>query len=449
MVVGIIIGVGIYETPAKIFSNTPGPWQALALWVLGGVLSFVGALCFAELASTYPRSGGEYVYLSRAYGPWAGFLFGWAQLAVIRTGGSVAAVAYLLADYADRLFPLPPGGKVLYAGVPIIVLTLINVAGVSLGKRTQNLLTLLKVLGIVGILVAGLMWAGTAAPQTAAPPSAGLGGLALAMMYVLWSYSGWHEAAYVAAEVRDRRRNLPLALLLGTAIVTALYLLINLAYLAGLGFAGAAGSGAVAADVLERALGPDGGRVMSLLVVISALGCLNGMIFTSSRIFAEMGADHALFASLAQWDRRWGTPARSLLVQGALSAGMVLVVGLWGGGQSGFDTLLSCTAAVFWLFFLLTGVALFVLRARDRHVQRPFAAPGYPLTPLIFCVCCAAMLGGTALAVPLQTLVGTAVLAAGLPLYLVSRRLGGGPRPGTAPAATGPTKAVAQVGEHV
>jgi amino acid transporter len=442
MIVGIIIGVGIYNS-GKVFGNTSGPWEALALWVLGGVVSFLGALCFAELASTYPRSGGEYVYLTRAFGPWAGFLFGWAQMAVIRPAGSIGVLAFLVADYADRLFPLGLGAKICYAFVPIVVLTLINVAGVPFGKRTQNLLTALKVLGIGGILLAGFLR--PAAPAAEPPHEAPLSGLAFAMVLVLWTYAGWHEGAYVAAEVRDRRRNLPLALLLGTAIVTTLYLLINLAYLAGLGFAEAGRSDAVAADLLQRTLGEEAGWVMGLLVVISALGGLNGQIFTSSRIFAELGVDHALFAPLAKWDRRLGTPVRALLLGGALSAGMVLMVALLGSGRSGFDTLLECTAAVFWLFFLLTGVAVFVLRSRDRQLVRPFTVPGYPWTVVLFCVCCAGMLVGSLLSYPLQTLVGTAFLSAGLPLYLISRHLGGGRRPDRPQEAV----AVLGVGEQV
>jgi amino acid transporter len=427
VIVGIIIGVGIYKIPAEVFNNAPGPWQALSLWVLGGLLCLIGAFCFAELASTYPRSGGEYVYLTRAYGPGMGFLFAWAQLAVIRTGGSIAVVAYIFADYAVRLLRLDGGATVLCAVVPLAVLTLINMVGVYFGKRTQNFLTILKVLGIGFILVAGFLWAPDPVPIPVPAAPAGDGGLALAMMLILWTYSGWHEGAYVAAEVRDRRRNLPLALLLGTGAVMVLYVLINLAYLAGLGYEVARQSQAVAADLLERALGQEGAVAMSLLVIISALGGLNGMIFTSSRIFAELGTDHALFAPLGRWNRHWGTPVRSLLVQGALSVGMVMVVGVWWSGQSGFDALFKCTAAVFWLFFLLTGVAVLVLRHKDPSLERAFRVPLYPFTPLLFCACCAAMVCGSMISFPWETLVGVAVLVVGAPLYLLSRRMGSKP----------------------
>jgi amino acid transporter len=428
IIVGIIVGVGIYVTPSRIFAYASGPWQALGLWVLGGLLSLVGAFCYAELAAAYPRSGGEYVYLTKAYGRWMGFVFGWAQLVVIRPAGSIAVVAFGFAEYGARLGGLDfrvPAVAVSLAAAPLVVLTFVNLLGVYFGKRTQNALTALKVLGIVGILAAGFCWARAPVAEPAAARPATAAGLALGMMYVLWSYAGWQEAAYVAAEVRDRRRNLPLALILGTAAVTVLYLLVNLAYLAGLGFEGVVNSSAVAADVLGLALGEWGAAAMSLLVVISTLGALNGMLFTSSRIFAEMGADHPLLAPLGQWNRHWGVPACSLLVQGALSVGMVLLAGLGPSGKSGFDALVQGTAAMFWLFFLLTGVAVLVLRYRDPSAQRPFRVPLYPWTPLAFCAGCAAMLYGSVLAAPAESLVGAGILAVGLPLYLLSQRLRG------------------------
>jgi APA family basic amino acid/polyamine antiporter len=454
IIIGIIVGVGIYVTPARIFSNTAGPWQALGLWLVGGLLSLIGAFCFAELASTYPRSGGEYVYLSRAYGRGMGFLFGWAQLAVIRPAGSIAVVAFGFAEYWVKLFGTAGDNQALaaWALVPIVVFTGINLLGVYFGKRAQNGLTVLKVLGITGILVAGLLFARRGPAGEPAPATAPAGGLALALVYILWTYAGWQEAAYVAAEVRDRRRNLPLALILGTGAVTVLYLLVNLAYVVGLGFEKAAHSPQVAADVLGLALGEWGAWTMSLLVVISTLGALNGMIFTSSRIFAEMGADHSLFRPLALWNKVRGTPVVSLLVQGALCFIIILVAGLVPAGKKGFDTLVQSTAGVFWLFFLLTGVGLVVLRYREPHVPRPFSVPFYPVTPVLFCLGCAGMLVGSILAAPVESLIGAGVLSVGLPLYLLSKWLGG-PRSneasrGDARSEEGLMDSAKQVTEH-
>jgi amino acid transporter len=504
IIVGIIIGVGIFKAPVDVLRNVAGPWEAMGVWVLGGLLAFGGALCFAELASTYPRSGGEYVYLSRAYGPAVGFLFGWAQMTVIRTGGSIAVIAYVFADYAGRLLDLDPHApEARYVGaclavLPIVLLTVVNVLGVTFGKHTQNALTVAKILGLGAVVVVGLAWPHAeheadalrvvegrvqgvedgrlllgengASPQAfglvsgatitidgnerspdgkpvalaslkpgwpvkvvtradepgvalrvKARESSRLAGFAVAMIFVLFTYAGWHEGAYVATEVRNPRRNLPLALMLGTGGIMILYLLVNLAYLVGLGAEGVEDSQAVAADVFALALGRQGERAMSLLVVVSALGSINGVIITSSRIYSEVAADHRVFAPLARWSPRWGTPARSLIVQGLLSVAMIGVVGAAWQGQDGFDTLVMITAPVEYLFFLLTALAMVVLRIKDRALPRPFVAPAYPLMPLFFCAWCAFMLYGTLAYAGPQALFGLALLASGVPVYVVSR----------------------------
>jgi APA family basic amino acid/polyamine antiporter len=426
IVVGIVVGVGIFKVPAAVFAQASGPGTALAAWVLGGLLSLAGALCFAELASTFPRSGGEYVYLTHAFGRGVGFLCAWAQLAVIRTGGAIGGVAYVFAEYAAPALGLEPKAIVPLAALVIVVLTAINVLGVHPGRHTQNLLTLLKVLAVAGVILAGFFGPSPAPAETS---SAATGSFALAMISVLYAYSGWHEAAYVTAEVRDRRRNVPLALIAGAAIVTALYVLINAACLAGLGFEGARHK-ETAANLLAGALGPAAGRVLGVLVMLSALGSLNGTIFTGARIYQEMGADHPLFAPLAVRNSRLGTPVRSLILQAAASVALVLFAGwllpAWIPPEKPddpFEVLLLCTAPVFWLSFLLTGLSLFLFRARSRGARPPFAVPLYPYIPLLFCACCAYLLVGSILGAWQKALVGLAVLAAGLPLWLISRRL--------------------------
>jgi len=452
IIVGIIIGVGIFITPEDIFNMAPGPWEGLAVWALAGLFTLTGALCFAELAGAYPRSGGEYVYLTRAFGPASGFLFAWAQLTVIRTG-SITAFAYVFAKYAGSLWQLSQLETTLVATAPIVVLSVVNILGVTFGTRTQNVLTVAKVAGLLGIVAAGLFWgheeigpggqssaakvlpvlgtstvglvgsplgqgpllaASAAIPvRTAAP-----GWFALAMIFVLWTYSGWHEAAYIVMEVRNRRRNVPLALCLGTAVVMLIYVLVNFAILRGLGFHKAGFSHAVAADVLALGPGNLGARAISVLVMVSALGAINGMIFTSARIYAEMGADHRLFAFLGHWNVRLGTPVRSLVLQGVLSSVLALAVGF--GFRDGFTAMVEGTAAVFWLFFLLTGAALIVLRFRDPDLERPFRVPGYPFMPLVFAAGCAYMLYGSVTYAPFLSLIGLAVIAVGVPVYLLS-----------------------------
>jgi amino acid transporter len=416
IIVGIIIGVGIFQTPEKIFQLAPGPWEALAVWVLAGVFVLMGALCFAELASAYPRSGGEYVYLTRAYGPTTGFLFAWAQLSVIRTG-SITTFAYVFADYATKIWHLASLEAALLATGAIALLTVINILGVTFGTRTQNVLTTAKVAGLLAIVAAGLIWG---EGELAGTPSAlaSLGWLPLAMIFVLWTYSGWHEAAYIVMEIRERRRNVPLALCLGTVGVMLIYLLVNVAVLLGLGFDRARTSPAPVTAVVALATGDVGARVVGILVMISALGAINGMIFTSARIYAEMGADHRLFAFLGYWNRRWGTPVRSLVLQGVISVIMALAAGLiW---REGFEAMVEGTSAVFWLFFLLTALALIVLRFKDRTLERPFRVPGFPVVPLIFAAGCGYMFYGSVTYAPLLSLIGLGILAVGIPVYLWS-----------------------------
>src|SRR6476646_1078239 len=279
IIVGIVVGTSIFRSTGIIFDKAGDPWTAMGLWVLGGVLAWCGAVCYAELATTYPRDGGDYEYLNRAFGSWCGFLFSWAQLATV-ISGNIAIMAYAFADYAARLWPALNTASVALAIGAVIALSALNALGIVAGKVTQNILTALKVMGLSGIVIAGL-WAGISQPQAAL-----VGGrapdvyISLALVFVLFTYGGWTHAAYVAAEVRDQRRNLPRALILGIVGITLIYLAINGTYLAVLGFDTARHTSMPAADVMEHACGPWGSRVISMLVMLSALGAINGMILT-------------------------------------------------------------------------------------------------------------------------------------------------------------------------
>jgi APA family basic amino acid/polyamine antiporter len=445
IIVGIVVGSGIFETPPLILRQVSGPWLALGLWAAGGLLSLLGALCYAELASTYPRCGGDYVYLSRAYAPWVGFLFGWAQMAVILPA-SIGMMAYVFADYAVRLFGWAPSAGVLCAAGAVAGLTLLNLLGVPFGKGTQNLLSAVKVLGLGGVLATGFFWArhtdwllhpGFATGATGSPQLH----VAFALVLVFLTYGGYNDAAYVAAEVRDGRRNIPRALVLGVLAITALYLLVNAAYLTALGFEGARESHAVAADVLAGPLGAGGRTATCLLVMVSALGAVNGLLFAGARVYTSVGADYSVFAWLWAGHRGCGVPPWALLSPALVSLGLIALVGTdpgrralaaqatWLGlgsltwdGTGGFETLLRCTAPVFWLFFLLSALSLFLLRWRDQHRPRVFAVPFYPVVPLLFCATCGYMLYSSINYAAQLGLVGAVLLAAGLPLYAVSGR---------------------------
>jgi amino acid transporter len=276
LIVGIIVGAGIYQTAPDVARGAGSAWGVLAIWLCGGVLSLCGALGYAELATAYPREGGDYVYLGRAYGRWAGFLFGWAQLAVVRPG-DIAVMAFVFGTYARSLLG---GNELLYAAGAVAALTVINVLGVREGKWTQNLLTVVKLLGLLAIVVGAFIGTPAPAAREPAPPLPA----SLALILVLFTFGGWNEMAYVAAEVKDPRRNIVRALVIGTAAVTVLYLLVNAAFLHHLGYAGLTQSRAVA--------GVFGGRLISALICVSALGALNGLIFAGARISYAMGAEH-------------------------------------------------------------------------------------------------------------------------------------------------------------
>ncbi len=447
IIIGIVVGAGVYETAPFILQNVPSAAAGIGVWVLGGVLSLIGALCYAELASTYPRSGGDYVYLTRAFAPWVGFLFGWAQLAVILTG-SIGMMAYVFADYAVVLFGLGPGVTWIYACGAVLVLTAANIIGAVMGKHTQNALTGLKVIGLVAIVIAGLFF-GSGDTRAAVAPAGASGSLGLAMILVLYTYGGWNDAAFVAAEMRDPKRNIPRALLFGIAAITVIYVTINLAYIVGLGFEGARNSRAIAADVFGLSFGDAGKKAMSIVVMISALGAVNGLIYTGSRIYSSMGADHSVFERLGRWHPKLGTPAWSLGAQGVIALLLILVVGTAAGqggidrllttfglapakwqGHGGFDTLLKCTAPVFWTFFLLTGLSLFVLRYKDKDLPRAFRVPLYPVVPILFCMTSLYMLYSAATYAGALTLVGLVPLLLGAPLYFASSRRSPAPEPG-------------------
>lgn len=441
IIIGIVIGAGIYETAPFVFSCVTSPGEAMAVWALGGALSVIGALCYAELATTYPRLGGDYYFLRRAFGPWAGFLFGWSQLTVIMSG-SIGLMAFVFADYAVRLFGADPRTAPLLAAGAVVAFSVANVVGLQAGRRTQNVLTVLKAVGLTAIVVAGFGWSQRGeAPIADVADATGGAGFSLALILVLYTYGGWNDAAFIVAEMKDKRRNIPRALLLGTAGVALIYLLVNAAYLNALGFAGARGSKAIAADVLHGALGQTGAQAMALLVMISALGALNGLILTGARISAAAGADFPAFASLSRWHARWGTPVPAVVAQMVITLALVLLVGHDVGrtlinaalgaaglaavsweGHGGFDTLLKCTAPVFWGFFLLTGLSLFVLRVKDRGVPRPFSVPFFPVLPVIFCATCGGMLYSAINYAGKLAWIGFAPPVAGIVLYLLFGR---------------------------
>ena len=415
IIVGIIIGAGIYETAPTVAACMGGWAGTLGIWLVGGILALTGALCYAELATAYPREGGDYVYQSRAYGSWAGYLFGWSQLVIVRPG-DIALMAFVFARYAQTLYAPFDGVRLTYAVAAVVALTAINVLGVREGKWTQNVLTVIKALGLLAIFAAGLLAPGQP-PTPVESGSVTMGGFQLALILVLFTYGGWNEMAYVAAEVKRPERNIVRGLVIGTAAVAALYMLVNSSFLHALGHPKMSASQAVAVETLTTVVPDMASRAISVLICISALGAVNGLIFTGARISYALGADHVSFRRLGRWDGRRGTPVWALVVQGCLSLAIVLVAG------SFIDTILY-TAPVVWVFFLATGLSVFVLRHKEPQTLRPYKVSGYPLTAMIFCACCVFMFYSSvsyALAhKPTGLLVLSCVLLAGLLVYWVT-----------------------------
>ncbi len=427
--VGIVVGAGIFRTPSLVAANAAGEGAALLIWLAGGAVTLVGALCYAELATAYPHAGGDYHYLTRAYGKPLAFLYAWSRVAVVQTG-SVALLSFAVGDYASQLLSLGAYSSSVYAALVVVALTALNVAGVRQGSGAQNWLTAVEVLSLILVIVAGLAVAAPDVPAAAAaPPGAREGAgasLGLALVFVLLTYGGWNDAVYVSAEVDDPRRNFARALLLSIGVITGLYMLVNWAYLRGLGLEGLAASDAAAADLMRRAAGEGGARLVSLLVAVSALTSANATVITGARTNYALGRDFRLFDFLGRWHERAHTPTNALLAQGAVALVLVFAGSL---AREGFASMVEYTAPVFWLFFFLAGLSLIVLRVGEPGAERPFRVPLYPLTPLLFCAACLYMLQASLAYTGAGALAGVLVLLAGVPVLLLAR-LRQRPRPG-------------------
>lgn len=419
VIVGIVIGGGIFALPSLVAGMTGTLSWFLAAWIAGGLISVIGALCYAELACTYPDAGGDYHFLTRAFGQDAAFLFAWARLLVIQTG-SIAVQAFIIGDYASEVVSLGAYSSAIYAAAVVILLTGLNMAGISFGKYTQNILSAAVVVGLLMVALAGIVYL-VRGGELRLTQSAGPGGamIGLAMVFVLFTFGGWNEGAYLSAEMRGDRRSILRALLLGLGIVTAIYLLANLAFVATLGLDGMASSRAVAADTLRAAFGDWGARALSLVVIVAVLSTINATVFTGGRSGYALGRDFPLLGFLGQWRREGSTPANALLVQGIIA---LVLVGAGAAMRKGVSSMVEYTAPVFWTFFLLAGISLIVMRFRDPRADRPFRVPLYPVTPLLFCAACGYMLWSSLTYHGVWALVGVGVVALGVPVLLAARR---------------------------
>lgn len=417
--IGMVIGVGIFKAPQLVAMFAGSTWAFIAVWIVGGIVTLVGALCYAELGSAYPNAGGEYHFLSRAYGRAVSVLFAWARGTVIQTG-AIAAVAFVYGEYASTLVPLGANGVAIHAAIAVVLFTLINLIGTLQGKVAQHIFTVLDVAAIVLLIVAGLIVGGLSG-ITAPPPAGGSsaiswGGIGLAMVFVLLTYGGWNEAAYLSGEMRDVQRNLARTLIFSIGFVVIVYTVVNLAYLSALGLDGLAKSDVPAAAVMRRAFGDTGALVLTVFICGAALSTLNATIFTGARVYFALGRDLSGLGGLGVWSARGENPANAFLLQGVIALALVL---LGSFNRNGFKTMVDYTAPVFWFFMLLVALALFVLRWREPERPRPYRVPLYPLTPILFVLTCAYMLHSSIAYTGYGAFFGVGVLVVGLPLLLL------------------------------
>jgi APA family basic amino acid/polyamine antiporter len=420
IIVGIIIGGGIFTFPPLVAGMTGSVEWMFGAWLFGALLALIGALCYAELATAFPNAGGDYHFLTRAYGKDVSFFFAWARVLVITTG-SIALLAFVFGDYMTRVFSLGAQSSAIWAVLVVIVLTAVNVAGLKESSRTQNLLSVLLVLGMLLVVVAGFSApATTAAAPAPAATSAVPALFGTALLFVLFTFGGWNEAAYISAEVKGGARSIVKVLVIALLVVTVIYVLFVAALLAGLGFDGLKASKAVAADVARNAFGTVGEKAIGAIVALAALTSINATMIVAARTNYSLGNDWPIFGFMSRWNSQRDAPVAAYIVTGLISLALVLLAAV---NKSGVKFMVDFTAPVFWFFFLLTGVALFVLRQRFPHVNRPFKVPMFPVLPMIFVGTCAFLLYRSLLFTFQNQAVQAAlyVMAAGVVVWIIAR----------------------------
>jgi APA family basic amino acid/polyamine antiporter len=418
IVIGTVIGSGIFIVPATVLRQSDGALGvAFLVWLVAGVLSLLGALTYGELGAANPDAGGLYVYIRDSFGPLPAFLYGWTTFFVISTG-SIATLAVAFTGYLGQFMTVTPTMAKAIAVLLIVVIGAVNVRGTRQGSSVQNWSTGVKALAIVGMTVALLIrghgLSGDVHVLPAAMTPGLLSGIGLAMIGVLWAYEGWQYVTFSAGEARDPQRTFPRAIVFGTAVLIAIYLAANVAYVAALGPAAVAASPRVAADSVTALFGPAAGKLIAAVILVSMFSAANGIMLTAPRLFYAMARDGVFFRKLAEVHPRYRTPAFAIV------AGTVWSALLAASGT--FEQLLTYVVFSGWIFYGLGAMSIFVYRRRAPDMPRPFRVPGYPLTPALFVAASAAIVLNTIFTQPGRALVGLAVVLAGAPAYVVWRR---------------------------
>jgi APA family basic amino acid/polyamine antiporter len=415
LVVGTVIGSGVFLVPADIARAVHEPGAMLAVWIVGGLFTLLGAMSLAELGAAMPHAGGLYTYIARAFGRLPGFLCGW-MLFTVGTSGSIATLAAALPIYVGGFLPLTPAAGKAIGIAAIAFFTAVNLFGVRHGARAQNILTALKVGGLLAMVAAVFLLPSSPKPAGGVLPGhVGLAAFGTALVAVLWAYEGWHDVSFAAGEMREPQSNFPRGLIGGTAVIVVLYLAANLAYLHVLSPQEIASSERVALTAIRRVAGETGARLLTAAILCSILGAMNALVLAGPRAYYQMARDGLLFERFGRVHPSWRTPAEAILLQGIWSSLLVVFIG-------GFSQLFTYVIFGAWIFYAAAVAGVIALRRREPGLLRPFRVPGYPLVPLLFVAGAAYLVVNTLVATPRESLIGLSFIALGIPLYALFGR---------------------------
>jgi APA family basic amino acid/polyamine antiporter len=414
IVVGIVIGGGIFLVPNLVARNLDTPTSILSVWIFAGIASFFGALACAELGAAFPSTGGQYVFLREAYGPLGGFLCGWTMFVVARTA-QVSWMAVTLSLYVSYFIPLNPIMSKLVGVAAILIFAAINYRGVSGGALVQKSFTLAKVAGLL-IIIGGALFFGGSVPASAPPVAVpfSFAHFGVALIACLLAYDGWEQESFVAGEIKNPNRNILLALALGVGACIAIYMLANVAYMRVLSIPEIAASDHVGASAAERVLGPAGGSLVALIIMLSIIGTINGCFLTSPRIYFAQARDGLFFSKFGEVHPRFQTPAFAIAAQAVWSIVLLL--------SGTYETLADYAMFALWVFYGLMVLGVILLRRSRPELPRPYRMWGYPVTPLLFLAVTLYFVGNTLLTRPGPSLAGLGLIATGVPVYFLWRR---------------------------
>lgn len=415
--VGSTIGSGIFFTPSLIAKSLNDPIWILIVWFIGGLMALAGALTFSELGTLFPQAGGVYVYLRNAYGELAGFLYGWAYLIVVNTGG-IAALAVAFSTYLAFIFPLSYLGIKIVAVSGIVIVTIINILGVKAGGIFSDLFTVLKSIGILGLIFVGFMYGVNLSANFSGPINTAQNlsnALAISMVGVLWSYGGWQHATFASGEAVNAKKSLPVAMIAAAIVVTLAYLIVNIAYMSLMSVHEIGASKTLAADAVQKALGPIGGIMIAIAIIISTFGTTGIYTLTAPRIYYAMANDKIFFSKISAIHPKYGTPVNAILLQ---SIWAIVLILFWGT----FENLIAYVVFTDWIFFAFAASSIFIFRKKLSHQNRSYKTTGYPVTPIFFITVAGWFIINTLITKPEQAAAGLIFLGMGIAFFFCWRR---------------------------